>query len=389
MTPAAVPRYALARAALLSCFAAVIGVQAMLVWECAVGNPGKDWIFHTESAIQASQPGGRYHGHPLYHFLANLIAGAFGGAGDASITARSGAVLTILAIAARIHFTDRLACELLRSQTGGVQAWQRLLVLVVGAFASAAPNWWRFPQIYFGQFTPNLWFNSTHIVGQAFIAWFCWLLVRSRRTGLRDVWLASLGLAISVIAKPNFAFACIPALGLFAVLGHLRWRESLILGVPATVAVGLVALAYKGDGTGSGIEWAPFLIWNRRTPTKVGSFAVSFLFPLVFRALAPKRGSERDWSLAAWVVTLIALAQYALFAESGFRKFHANLEWGLHAAVWALLVASVTEWSSMLTSESLRREWWRHMLIGGALTAHLCGGAIHAVRAYQGADWKP
>lgn len=376
------------RVLLAACAAIVVGLQALVVWECAVVNPGKDWVFHAESAAQAVRPDGRYHGHPLYHVLVNAAARLVGAAGDIDIAAKAGGVICILAIAARVYFTDRVARELLDSQPGGARVWQRTLVLVVGAFASAAPNWWRFPQVYFGQFTANLWFNPTHILGQAFVAGFCWLVVRSRRTGLRDLWLASALLAISVAAKPNFAFACLPALGLLAVLCRLRWHEALVLGGPAAAVVGAVALAYKGDGTGSGVEWAPFLVWNRRTPTKVGSAFVSLAFPIAVRLLTP-RSETRRWTDAAWTLMLIAIAQYALFAETGFRKFHANLEWGLHAAVWALVVASTADWCSTIGSKREPVPRWRHAAVAIALAAHLLGGAMHATHAYQGADWKP
>lgn len=254
-------------------------------------------------------------------------------------------------------------------------------------------------EIYLGQLAPTVWHNSTNILAAPFaLALFFCAVAFLREPGIRSA-VALGGLSVvSVLAKPNFAVAFLPVLGVAAVV--VLWKTRMRLGrsavmiaavfVPVTL---LLAYQYLMVFAAGGVRETspalrPFAEWSLHTDSIPLSLMLSLAGPL---AALLAIGGERRRSLAvvlSWSTVVVAVAQLALLAEvesDGAISGHGNWFWGAHLAVLMLFVVSFVELARASLSWPQRKARRGAIVVAAALLAlHVMSGVIYAVGIIAG-----
>jgi hypothetical protein len=294
--------------------------------------------------------------HPLFH-LAVLVA-SFGP--HPSLFPYAAAFVLALSVAARTYFS--IVLWRLGPPTETRSLARVTLVCIALSLAMPLMNWWSQGASFRGQVSPNVWHNPTGIFAMPFALLGFLAGCRALESGrLRDYFATGCALALSALAKPNFVMAFGPVIAIAIVTATRRAPDSnradpgsetfwaalarsgqarLLASLGPTGAV--LCLQYAlGFGAGAGsVEIAPFVVWSVFSSVPSLSILLGIAFPLVVVMLYPI-GVWRDRVLVlAWATLGIAIAQYALFAETGDRRMHGNFIWGMVAADQVLFVAS-------------------------------------------------
>jgi hypothetical protein len=341
--------------------------------------PFGDFPKHSWIAYQLARTGD-YPAHPLYHLC--LIALSAGQPFPANTQA---AVLLALATGACAGLSAAYVAK--RSQ---LSALQLTLLCIALAVVMPLPNWWKFPAIYYGQVSPNVWHNPTTIFSLPF-ALAAFLL------GLRALERFSIGvsaglgavLVASLLAKPNYFLAFAPVLaialnrasekqspeGRIGLPGQLV-RFGLVFG-PSTLVLALQAL--KLDAGRGAVTIKPFYEWSQASPNIPVSILVGIAFPLCvlicyWRQLVGERAL-----LLAWVTLGVAILEFALIAENITLPSSGNFGWGMITANRILFIAT----TEFLLRQPRTKWWWLNWSVLGL---HVIWGAVYLARAIESPD---
>lgn len=300
--------------------------------------------------VQALAAGGPLLPHFAYHLLVALAAGLSTDLDDLRHAAQ--AVLALLVLA-KLALSLGFARALLARVGSRLAPAVALLLALALFFVAPLPNWWRPQDIYLGQLSPTVWHNPTVIAALplAVASFWAFLLPPLRRA--RDEGVAGLLLGFSVLAKPNFALAFLPTAALLRLLGNGRGRlvnrmtalailsaaPVLVLGWQYHQAIA-TGLAVPGEGV---LTVQPLEVWQGFSPHPLASALVSLAFPLAVAAVAGRRARLGGALAAAWLLALVAVAQFALLAEPGPRLDDGNYYWGVVPAVYLLFLVSACE----------------------------------------------
>jgi hypothetical protein len=278
--------------------------------------------------------------HPLYHYAVKL---AMDLARDPSFDgARHAAALVLaLAIAVRGWLTYR---EL----AGPLDPREAAATCFALAVAMALPVWWKFPNIYLDQIHSNVWHNPT----APFAAPFAVMMFLA---GMSYWDAPALGKALAVgvssslcaLAKPNYLLAFFPCFGpllLFLAARQMCRRELrptsafahlvAAFAPPLGVLTGQFFYMFGGE---NGMEFAPFKVWS--SPNVPASIVFSLAFPLAVTCSFPRETLGERRLLFAWCVLAVAIAQFALLAETpDGRLIHGNFGWGMMPSCYLLFV---------------------------------------------------
>ncbi len=252
--------------------------------------------------------------------------------------------------------------------------------------------------------SPNAWHSPTQITASAVMLLaapaLCSLLRDYEALGpgprVRVSWrklaLPALTLCLSVLAKPTFFQAFLPAAGVYGLRLVIRryhgaWRffwQVLLAFVPAAMIFAFSYLYYGGmvTGTGAGLVFgfsAERLLLGLRNLLLMAAFPVAVLCVCGKGRL---RGNHGVW--LAIGTAGFALLEFCLFAEQGLRGADGNLGWALMSAcglLWAYALPLCRSWLRSLR-EAGRVGWPQRVLIalGAALlTSHLVGGVCYLI----------
>ncbi len=259
-------------------------------------------------------------------------------------------------------------------------------ILVMPLINPAQPH-----NIYLGQLTANVWHNSTNILAAPFvIALFAAAVVFLRRASHGSATVVSALAVASVLAKPNFALAFLPALGVAALVclaqqGVAPARRAGMLAVilaPVTVllAIQYVLVFAMEDVRSTTLEVQPFAIWSLHSGNIPLSLLLSLAGPAV-ALLAMDRAQRRSLPVVlAWAVVAVAIIQLSLFAEveaTGELASSANWFWGGYLAVLVLFVVSLIE----VARAALARPQTRRVAVVVAVVVmglHVISGVVYA-----------
>lgn len=231
------------------------------------------------------------------------------------------------------------------------------------------------PSLYRGYFVPTAYHNPTQQLNKLFALWiyflYCAHFLDSTRARVLPTFFAG-GLGVlSALAKPSFLIAFLPTASLFAVADLLRrrWRQVILFGVGIAVPVSLVLLSQAlftyGQGSSSGVVFAPFAVFDF-TET-LYKLPASLAFPIVVAAAALRNGI-RDSKLAfAWVFTAVAMFM-TLFLGEAARLMDGNFAWTGQTAVFVVYVESLL---LLVGRPDLRR--WRRAAWATFAVHVLCG----------------
>ena len=242
----------------------------------------------------------------------------------------------------------------------------------------------------FGYFPPNQWHSPTTLFSKPFALLLLGL-------GPAVVWpaqgtpagrpgmLASAALVVmSVLVKPNFIMAFLPALGALAVLNWRRtdWRWfGLSFAAPAVAVLGWqYNVAFMLNTEGAGVFLAPLYVIGLLAPTDLATLgwrlAASVLFPLAAVACFPSVRADRRVQLG-WATFLVGAAIGYLLAE-GYRPGTGNFLWSGQLAAFALFAAStVAVLRDAATGDAAASRLGRFALCGSVFLWHVTSGIQH------------
>jgi len=204
-----------------------------------------------------------------------------------------------------------------------------------------------------GQFSPNVWHNSTMI----FLMPFAVIIFRDASRFLNGdsyrslVLRMSILLPFSMLAKPSFFFVFGPAFGIMCLLtfgfGRKFWLGTLpILSGAALLVIQILQIYYFYPyHQEAGFRIDPFFVWSNWSYFIPASILVSVLFPLVF-TLAYWNEVRRYIDLQfTWLMLIIGVFLYAIMAENGpfWIQVSNNFGWQLYVADFLLFLVCVKE----------------------------------------------
>jgi hypothetical protein len=202
-----------------------------------------------------------------------------------------------------------------------------------------------------GQFSPNLWHNSTTIflMPVALIIFFESVkFVENEKDNLKRVLYISVLVLLSLLIKPSFYFVFGPAFGFLCLL-KFRLNPKFWMGlIPIITGLFLLILQtlqiyffypYHQD---AGFRIDPFFVWNNWSYFIPISIIASIAFPMgvaivFFNDL--KQVFEFQFS---WLMLLIGLIIYSLMAENGpfWIQVSNNFGWQLYIINFILFLIS-------------------------------------------------
>ena len=192
----------------------------------------------------------------------------------------------------------------------------------------------RYDAWLFGYFPPNQWHSPTTLFSKPFALLLLGLgpavvwPAHGTRAGWPRMLVSAAFIVMSVLVKPNFVMAFLPALGVLAVV---NWRRTdwqwLVLGftMPAVeVLAWQYDVAYTLNTGGAGVVLAPLHVIGLQSPTDLVTLgwhlAASVLFPLAAVACFPSVRADRRVQLG-WATFVIGTAfGYLLTESSGFAE---------------------------------------------------------------------
>ena len=253
------------------------------------------------------------------------------------------------------------------------------------------------PEMYFGRFTGSVWHNSTSVVLLPVSVLLFYAAVRFIPTG-RPRWAYVAVPALLVLdglLKPNYLLALLPALGVLTLVVMVRaYRRTrlpasiwpplvrfLLLAVPAVVLLYVeYVLAYVEGGVEYTNGIRPFATWSLFASYVPGGILVtlvqSLLLPALVTALLWDVARRSTLVTVAWLVELVAIAQFALLAEftsTGELLTHGNWVWGANIATYVLLLAVTILW----IRHGSRLRWWAQALVYTVAAGYLVSGIVY------------
>ncbi len=287
--------------------------------------------------------------HPLFHACLVALIG-----GDNPVSA-PGVVAFMMAAAkaAQAYLTAVVLCA-----ARPLRPFALTLLCLALALAMPLPNWWKFDtehwwksDIVLGQVTPNVWHVPTGVFAVPFaLALFvCGTRVLAE-PGVRAAAWTGLAMVLSLLAKPNYALAFAPCLGFALLAAVIRavWARRLGAGTGARVllltfgpaAVVLLVQLFILTRDVSIVRTPPFAVWRLHSKNIPASLLLGIAFPLAVAVCYPRQVNRSLPLTLAWTTLGVAVATFALFAESFPRITHANWWWGMLYADQVLFVAS-------------------------------------------------
>jgi hypothetical protein len=279
--------------------------------------------------------------HPLFHIVLLALIG-----GD-NWPAAPGMLAFVLATALGVR--AGVTAGILREARDLSTATVTFFCLVL-ALAMPLPNWWG-GDIYQGNVSPNVWHNPTGVFAMPFAVGSFLLGTRTlARPGFRDAAWMGIVMLLCLLAKPNYVLAFGPCFAVaFAGAVAKRVREGKLsagsaLGlmiVSLGPALGVLAIQVALITRQEHILYAPFAVWGVYSREHIlGSILIGVAFPLTVLVCFPKKVNASPSVVLAWATLAVAMATFALFAESGDRITNANFAWGMTLADHVLFVAS-------------------------------------------------
>lgn len=207
--------------------------------------------------------------------------------------------------------------------------------------------------IYLGQGSPSVWHNPTLIAVKpwAFLATFYYVILINRNHVRKCEYLIlSIIMVLTLIMKPSFAIAFIPGIFLYILLKKSLFAEkirkyliTLIIFVPSLMLLLNQYFTKFGEKSDSEVILDFLGVWSRSSPNVSISLILLIAFPVLFLILFPKSVYKNDYLFLSWLSFIIALIQYAIFAETGPKYSHGNFGWGRQIIVPLLYLFSLIE----------------------------------------------
>ncbi len=371
----------------------------VLVWLLR-GGPAEipsDQASHIDNALHLSWP--PQLPHPLYHYSVALALdlSPLKGWEGAKLCA---AFVLAIAIGFRAWLSQRELCRAYSPPSAAVATVALALAMSLPGWWNFPWNhsarvssvdldptagtdawWWRLPSAYLGQVNPNVLHNPTAIFAApftllVFLAGMCYLDAPAAGPALA----LGVGSALCALAKPNYLLAFMPCfLPAFVIAARRGTRDGRVserqsqLHLLAAFAPPAAVMAWQVGQVSDEFVVAPFRVWSRYSANVPASLLLGLGFPLVVVACYPRQLLADRRAVFAWCVLAVAVAQFALLAET-VRFAGANFGWGMLAGAYVLFVESCRFLGG-------RSGWYRSGLCYGVLALHVISGAVYLTRS--------
>ena len=330
-------------------------VLGYIVFYALAQRPASDLSIHATWAAEGNFADLRsflHHGaHPLWHILvaAILLTGL-------SLPA-SAALITALFKALEVYLLITLTARLLKKN-----GWLASVCVVVAASVTSVWIPWVNPTVYLGVGSPNTWHSPTQMAAMVMML-LCVPLTaacvetfqkRVPEEGAKanilwkDAILLSALLLLSLVAKPTFMQAFLPAACLYFLVLWIRKPKNspffirmILVAAPAVLFMILQYLYYFGIIVPSQGNMAFQVSWN-----KVGEVGVDVLLTRAFPIFVLLTCMERDtWRKPLYTLTLlmdaVSILEMLFLSETGRRASDGNFGWAMMGSALMLWVITL------------------------------------------------
>jgi hypothetical protein len=361
-------------------FAIFAPMMRHMIWE-----RGFDYPLHIQFAREMRTGARETLPHPLFHFLFIGVSALFGDP-DWRIVGYGIGVGLHLIIGLVLYLA--YVRPVWRGESNRRALALAIMVTLISMLVSAVNLFsWAEGKLYWGYLMPNIYLNPTYTILKP-LALLLFIYIAgafSTAPHFRSPIVVLIALVLTILsgmAKPNYAMAFLPVLGLTALYrGHRRQRVNwalLIIGIllPATITLAVQTFALSSSSVSGGqIAFQPFYLFTLRGITGLlPKFLLSILFPLAVYSLYFKR-ANRDIGLnLAWLIFAVgAFYSYTLIETE--RVGDGNFVWSGQITLAVLFIVSTTFFLRQIyTAETGFRLNRAALVCAAALTLHLIGG---------------
>lgn len=372
--------------------ALIYGMMAGALSYLQSGNELADTVGHM-NAVQTYWVEGSFgeffshSSYPGWHALVRLLL--FFGVGLRWAAALSTASYACLGAAA----TGFIVWKIIGSRTLALAILTTIALLFVSAIYIPAYN----SQPYYGQGSPTIWHNPTYIAVKPFALISCYLmyLMIERKAADAKICIAyAIFTLVCLVMKPSFFQVQAPTVFLFLLVElawNRDWRFVIRIGltfIPAFIYMALQfwVMFYSPTGGGSGVIFAPLLVYSAVSPKISISLLLLLAFPLYATIVLWRDIFKRNSPYLFFLIMLaVGFIEFALLAEGGDRLSHGNFGWGYYLAValyWSFILPL------FMKRSCINRTLGAPYIVMGVVlvAAHFVSGVIYYGMLLEGAS---
>jgi len=331
----------------------------------------------------------RYPPHFLYALILNILTLFSGHLKSLCFVA---VLLLTTAVLFKVALSKLLIKNLTINHNQDIPTTNSILILTALFFVSPIVNWWQFPLILRGQFSPNIWHSPSAILLIPISLAIVTFLFRDDKT--KTLIITSILLTISVFVKPNFVMAFCPAIIIFSILKKYPWKQIALLISPSLICLAWQYLQtftpggqHVAEHFRSSIQFAPFKVWFTFTKIPIGSLIVSFAFPVAFTSFFLSKVKNKDFFFFSWLLVGVSLLEFFLFAETGSKTVHGNFFWGTIPSLYILFLVSIVELWMIKREYYPNHEDKQFKICKILLLLHILSGILFFFRSAMGLDF--
>jgi len=226
-------------------------------------------------------------------------------------------------------------------------------ISLIFVFAIPIPSYFVHGYFLMGNFSPNVWHNSTTI----FLFPFSFLLFYFSYKQLitfslkRNFWILGM-IILNILIKPSYFFVFVCIYPLFLIFRYKLNKNFWYSIIPIIVGLSLLALEYISiyitpndsfGGSSSSVVFRPFYFYTQCANLWELPFSLFFslLFPfsyVIFNFYKLKKSLLFQFTTLSFLVSVLI---YLLLAESGPRANFGNFQWQVIICTWFCFFVSI------------------------------------------------
>ncbi len=373
------------RAVILFCIGAVMFLcLSSLFYEQAMGTYHSDLRLHIKYATSSK-------GYSVLYWIMGVLNNCTGGKINIVM------LDSILVVA-----TWLLLGELIRLISKGFSFFTSALISFPVTFISGIYIPFVYEKFYSGQLITQPYHNITYygmrLAAVAAMIFFFKIFEYHIKHIKWQHWLGlSLCLAISTSVKPSFFYGFALALLLFLIadfcnVGFKSKPFLRIIAMGCSVFPSLLIMLwqsqvlYGGASTGASTASGIAIIWGENffksgASTVILKLICGVAFPALVAVFNRKRMGMFD--VFVYIMFVIQMLIYIMFAETGKRASHGNFLWGVYSAAFFLFVVAVPRFIENLKTKSVTNKFY--LIFGSVLlSAHVISAVAYFVEVFSG-----
>lgn len=352
-----------------------IGISVPLFMELAFGDAFSDIPVHVSLILKFIHTGA-FPNYSIYYiviYFLSFMSNDFARLLKTAVCFLSFMVLVKALISYNILYKD----------TNNLKASALVSILLI--LVSPIINWWNFPYIYIGQLSPTVWHNSTTILNIPFsILLFYYSINTLMSSQYKNIITISVLILLCAITKPNYLLSFLPVY--FTCVCYMGLKENIYKLLPKLAIVfipilSILILQYTGTFNGNSVSSAiavnPFGVWELYSSNIPMSMLVSIAFPLLFSVLFFEQIKNEPEILLSWAIFIIAVTEFAIFAEVGKHFSAGNIGWACNISLYILFLSCI----SKLIKQPITKKYY---LAASVFLFHVISGMFYYHRIVTG-----